>query len=347
MNSRAETLFREIQENEGDLDAWLKSRIDEGWQEDEFLEFKSGEIVKAGVSTKQKFKQLREALCETFSAFANTEGGVLIIGVYANDDKTKEDKRDVVQKLDLLEDCVETAEYIRKAKFDFIRPQLGGIEIIPYVMDSDGKKGIVVVLVPNGQHKPYQGMFHGAYYLRSLDSCYVMHHEVLKAMFYPKLSPAYDLELQIKRSKKELSSIGIYAHLTNIGNATAENVVVRMEVAPHCHIGTFSEKDLVRHAARYPDLSDQYSADIMELENIHPGQLAVKSVACMFSQQMLIHSRSGHEIYTKPLEEQLRDGARIVLKIYSRNNSPVIYDTNYTLEELLRIEGQTLQPIKS
>jgi hypothetical protein len=340
MASRAEDLFTEIIANKGRIEEWLNEKKDEEWLEDEFLDFKSSDVIDRPSSGK-KYEKFRDSLCEAISAFGNTEGGVVIYGIEA---KAINGSRDVVQSLKPLNNCIEAHDYFRKIKLNLSTPTISGIQCVP-VEVGRGNEGYLVFFIPKGEHQPYRAEHDRAYYQRTIDSCVIMNHEVLKAMFYPRLMPAYNLELQIRRFGKELSDIGVYAHLTNVGNATAENVVIRMEVYPHCLIGTFTEKDQIRHTSHYPTLTDQYSTDTMELENIHPGQLAVRSVVCTFSRQFLNNTNSGLHIFKKPLEEQLKEGVRIVLRIYSRNSSPVIYDTKFTFDELLTLDGQNLVPV--
>jgi hypothetical protein len=196
---------------------WNKENLENiiGQPESLRLEFKSFRVL-----DKNKKDKTAEDLSKEVSAFANTEGGTLVIGI--EEEKQTKTASHIVG-VNPKEWPKETLQQVIESN---ISPPLSGIRVKPIYIDDEYSACVYVVYIPAGK-TAYQAK-DKCYYGRSEYECKALHdHEVRLRMFRGK-SPSAKLDLQ-QLSRMPITSwdsgsksmqkiqIAFRVHLKNIG----------------------------------------------------------------------------------------------------------------------------------
>jgi len=162
-------------------------------------------------------------LARVISAFSNTEGGVIILGI--------ETERHTHSGLDILKQISFVADSER-----FRKVLINKIPIItaPAITDFDTKvvkerrgdtKGIILLYVPKA-HIPIQSTIDNVFYLRSGDAEIPLPHETLRRLFLtadvPQLEPVFDQRLVKFQGGAWIIPVGIANHSISAG----ENITI-------------------------------------------------------------------------------------------------------------------------
>ena len=193
--------------------------------ETEWLEFKSCPHEGNDQSNDQKIKEL---WCINLSAFANTQGGVLIWGIGAR----PHNKVDAAHKLEL----VPSPDILRTRLFELHHmatdPPLSGVEMEAVTVPDEGGKGFVVCFIPQGHFVPYRAEFNiNNYYVRIGDDSIVAPRVFLRRLFYPQSLARVETSVELSKTQKLIDNKSVdelkYAiFLENAGYATANDVYV-------------------------------------------------------------------------------------------------------------------------
>jgi hypothetical protein len=119
------------------------------------------------------------------SGFANTEGGVIIWGI----DCRRTEGVDAASALALLDDPLALKSQLQTNINQTTDPPVQGIDI--EVVTSSGGKGFLVCFIPESTNKPHRSeqQKNKPYMIRCGDSFVIPSPSLLRAMFYPKVSP--------------------------------------------------------------------------------------------------------------------------------------------------------------
>ena len=142
MASRAEEYFKQIK-NSASPAEFLKGLLTSKPPrfEDEWLEFKGNpHNDRDGIN----------AWSKSLSAFANTEGGVLIWGI----DARKKDNTDSASGLRLITNTSEFKSRLLELLIGATDPPVSGVQIEEIVEPPGSKQGFVVCLIPESEYKP-------------------------------------------------------------------------------------------------------------------------------------------------------------------------------------------------
>lgn len=126
----------------GDIQELVTSQVPEGQQ----LEFKKtlpgdGKTPDPWLSRQNKIDtRSRNELLEEAVAFANAQGGTLLVGI-----SESQDKPPVADKVIPLPQCVELAERLRKMLRDCVEPQVPKLEVFGVPVNGDA--GVIVIQV--------------------------------------------------------------------------------------------------------------------------------------------------------------------------------------------------------
>lgn len=149
----------------------LRSFRDEGWaavqrlvseqaNEGQHLEFK-----RVGFKGSKLDKDSKRNVAKSVGAFANSDGGLLVLGVACERDR---DGVEYVTGLDPIQDVEVAAARIRDALLGLVSPVPIGVEVFP-VPKPSSSEGVVVVVAPRSEDPPHQSTAPGqhCYYARN------------------------------------------------------------------------------------------------------------------------------------------------------------------------------------
>lgn len=128
----------------------IQALIDNNVEESIHLDFKDGRAL-------DKADKKTEEIAKDVSAFANSDGGILVYGV-----SEKDHKADSVSGVD---GDVYTKEWLEQVINSKISPRIIGITIFPIRMDGDIKNSVYVVKIPRSGNAPHMNCDH-IYYRR-------------------------------------------------------------------------------------------------------------------------------------------------------------------------------------
>lgn len=122
--------------------------VDQEWQENPFLDFKTLEKDAAPIS-----KQDRRNLAEALSGFANSEGGVILWGVDARaSGRAEPDKATGTKPIKNLPLFLTE---LQRDTAHIVSPAIVGVQHLPISLSTSEHVGFIVTLVPKGQGEPH------------------------------------------------------------------------------------------------------------------------------------------------------------------------------------------------
>ena len=209
---RAEVFFEAIRSVD-DPFAYISAFVNSSppTYETEWLDFKGG-----GASSE---KGAHKIWSESLSAFANTEGGVLLWGLDCRRDDSGVDQ---VVGRSLVEEPEAFVSKLRSMLSQMNSPPVAGVRI-DAVPDPDNRnRGFVVCYIPESGNKPHRAELAGRnYYLRIGDSSVVPPVSLLRSLFFPGSKTSFTL-----KARKSRSTGGLRFELFNTGTVSAEDVMV-------------------------------------------------------------------------------------------------------------------------
>jgi len=141
-----------------DIRRLISEQVSESLQ----LEYKGGDWIDCSSSSERR--KTRRDLCKWVSGFANSEGGVLIIGAVENDENVIVDIDGVDTTQFTRPDCI---SWIEQVLLDGIYPSIGSyLKIFPLI-DVNEDKSIVVIKVTQTKHGLHKDTGNNKYYYRS------------------------------------------------------------------------------------------------------------------------------------------------------------------------------------
>jgi hypothetical protein len=187
----------------------------------------------------------RKNLAKTISAFANTEGGMIVFGV-----STKKDKQsdiDFASGLDLVPDLLAFRQRVEGVIKDVVNPNVSGIDLCHVEKDNSGS-GMLAILVPpsiGGPHRANMGDVKEIYFHRSASRSDVMPHSTLAALFGRVAQPQLILRMHVWSEELMPPSSNckvLYSlDLINAGRGTAKQPAVCFFEAERRHRGAWGE----------------------------------------------------------------------------------------------------------
>jgi len=179
--------------------------------ETEWLDFKGG-----GASNE---KAAHKIWSESLSAFANTEGGVLLWGLDCRRDDSGVDQ---VVGISLVDEPDAFVSKLRSMLSQMNSPPVAGVRIDAVPDPDDRSRGYVVCYIPESSNKPHRAELSGRnYYLRIGDSSVVPPVSLLRSLFFPGTRTSFTL-----KARKSRSTGGLRFELINTGTVSAEDVLV-------------------------------------------------------------------------------------------------------------------------
>lgn len=191
-------MFRKIKDIQD-----LKKFVLEHNSENESLEYKSSEILE------NLNDQSKRNLLEAVSAFANTRGGRIIIGV-------KEENKNKTKKY-LLDEGVSLQNFDKNRLIDIIdgnlEPQINGLKV--YLIKKNNKKGYFIIDIPEGI-TAYQNRIDKKYYGRLENENKPLADYWVRLLMNKINKPIFKVYLEA--TKRQLDNEPIWAFLLKIKN---------------------------------------------------------------------------------------------------------------------------------
>jgi hypothetical protein len=223
MSSRAEDFYRGVENlSEPERTARIEGWISCGQTEDEFLDFKTG---------RGDVDDHKATWSKLLSAFANTEGGVLVWGVDARTPKRPDAfgrRLDKVEAMTPVDDPSVLEQTLKDVRLAATIEPVRGVEFlrVPATPALGGpSKGYLLCLVPEGNNKPYRAELDSSrqYWQRVGGNSVILSHALLRSLFYPRRHVSFRVAADLAGTNQ----IGF--HLHNVGMSSAENVAVRLK----------------------------------------------------------------------------------------------------------------------
>jgi hypothetical protein len=168
------------------------------------VEYKSDLPVKGGRAAQDAWhsggavgEYARNAIAEEITAFANTMGGVVCIGIAETEDHPK--RADKPQPLPRVH---ELARRIRQAVYDVIDPPLSVLEAVGIELDSQGN-GVVVLRVPPSRRRPHRHAVSKEVFYRRADESVRISMREIQELTIQATSDAARVEKKIRERRDQ------------------------------------------------------------------------------------------------------------------------------------------------
>jgi len=194
---------------------YLMRAIEAGLSENLMLELKSvtedEPIFRNGVLTPKG----RQLLGKSLGAFANSAGGLLIIGVTC--------AKDVATSVSPIPMFQKAAASLVGQIGELLLPRHDGIEV--QTISSTGDSGYIIVQVARSERRPHMSFDH-RYYKRAGSSSFVMEHYDVEDAFRRVAAPDLHLNWRLSRGDADEKNCRIHLlfEMTNLGSSTAKHV---------------------------------------------------------------------------------------------------------------------------
>jgi len=165
--------YEELKKAEGNL------------EEDEYIDFKRPDA---------ESQKNENALSEYLSAFGNTGGGVLIIGM----DSERKGGIDTARELIEIPDVEKHAQRLRDRLVYLVSPAILGADVRAVVNPDGSGRGVLVCFVPLSEARPHRDEFKKRWRMRTRKGNDDINPYMLGQMFYPKRPFAGTLRIHRK-----------------------------------------------------------------------------------------------------------------------------------------------------
>ncbi|MBC2735300.1 MAG: ATP-binding protein [Desulfobacteraceae bacterium] len=214
--SGASSLFRQLKDNGIDL---IHQLIEEGWQEDLLLDFKTVEGDSAPLTASD-----RKNFAIALSGFANSDGGIIVWGIDARPDKPNEP--DIAQRLQPIKKLKLFVSELQHNTPHLVAPGIVGVEhfSIPK-SQTKSDSGFVVTYIPRSESNTHMAMGKNQkrYYYRSGDSFLIMEAFMVADRFGRRARPVLKLDCHFEPASSTGNKIGIQMviGIKNVGQGIA------------------------------------------------------------------------------------------------------------------------------
>lgn len=178
--------------------------------EDQYLEFKSGEVT-------------IDKILKEVAAFLNAEGGILIIGAPRELERTT---KAGICKGPLTSSSFESAETIKIYLSNDIVPPPPSIDLVQI---KENGLNVFVMKIPASPMGPHQVLGNGKYYIRDGDKSRPATHREVEKMFVNRINGNLDMQLQVTKEKNHLH---VQVTIHNLSSNSAKEPRLRILAKP-------------------------------------------------------------------------------------------------------------------
>ncbi|MER8574580.1 ATP-binding protein [Mesorhizobium sp. M1409] len=204
-------------------EAFLQEAILLETQEGLRLDFKAPAIGKPGAaftSLGQLTKEGRISLAKALSAFSNSAGGVLVIGL---DCRKNSDGVDCASALEPLPNWKAALSAVNSAVGDLLQPKNDRIRVDGFPAHADKSRGYLAIEIPRSERRPHMCQMSGRYFRRSGSASYAMEHFDIEDAFRRVVVPELKLRIDVHKFMTSGSNrhYKIRLWLDNVSSVTA------------------------------------------------------------------------------------------------------------------------------
>jgi hypothetical protein len=205
--------------------------------ETDWLDFKGAENM-----TPDQFKRewSTKEWSIALSGFANTGGGVLVLGIDARPDPVT--RVDVACKASLVTNPAAIRSRLTEVYRGATYPPVPGVQIQDFEDPSGTGKGFVVCFIPEGIVKPYraENATGKPYYIRVGDSFQICPPPLLRQLFFPQVNSRFWVEAfvshKILPTQHVLVEVGVRVHLSGTATACDTYIVLQSGAYPFTNL---------------------------------------------------------------------------------------------------------------
>ena len=184
--------------------------IDGHAEEGVHLEFKRADALS---------QEKADKITKSFSAFSNSDGGLIIYGVA--------EKEHVVSEFSFVDGNKITTEHISQFA-RYVQPSIDGLKVFPIRKDGDLSKSIYVVQVPRSDKAPHMAKDHRYYKRNSVESIPMEDFDVKDVMsriHHPKLGifGCFLNKVSQKIEGQEYTEFSFFAMISNFGRVLSRD----------------------------------------------------------------------------------------------------------------------------
>ncbi|RUX95828.1 MULTISPECIES: ATP-binding protein [unclassified Mesorhizobium] len=206
-------------------EALLQESILQETQETLQLDFKGSAVGKQGALFTDEGKLTkdgRRSIAKAMSAFSNSAGGVVVIGV----DCRTVDGVDAAQALDPIPNWKAALSAVSSLVGDLLQPKNDGVRVAGFASAKDDRAGYLVIDVPRSERRPHMCNMAKQYFKRSASSSYAMEHFDIEDAFRRSGSPDLDLVCDFTGGMSSGTTVhgSIRLAIRNAGLATAKHI---------------------------------------------------------------------------------------------------------------------------
>ncbi|MDR8391908.1 ATP-binding protein [Aliifodinibius sp. S!AR15-10] len=176
-----------------DLELFIK----EGYPEDLHLEIKrdlsggSWSKSQKNISDKSKNRLVKEIV-----AFANSDGGILLVGIGETEDKPHRP-----EGIYPIEEVAELAERIRRSMHNTIEPRIPNLKVVG--IPTDGKSGVLIAKVEKSYQAPHRADYNKECYIRRNADSTSMTMREIKDLTLRSVDTYENLQKRLKKRSKK------------------------------------------------------------------------------------------------------------------------------------------------
>lgn len=228
-----------------------------------------------------------DKITKAFSAFANSDGGLVIYGIA--------EENHVASEYSFIDGNKITTETISTFA-RYVQPSINGLKIYPIRKDGDFSKSIYVVQVPKSENAPHMAKDHRFYKRNNVESIpmeYFDVKDVMNRVQYPKLGIACCfLNMIPQRSKgQEHTTYNFFAMLENYGKTLSHDY--KLVSYFFCVDETISPKYVPAYAL-------VTKAKILVIEDMFCTKISTPSIESIFPNEKI---EFGHTEIVLPTEK--------------------------------------------
>jgi hypothetical protein len=242
------------------------------------LDFKESAVGKPGAlfSDGRLTKDGRRAIAKALSAFSNSAGGLVVIGV---DCRAGSDGIDIARSLDPIPRWKAALDAVSSAVRDLLQPENDSVRVAGFPSEKTSSAGYLVIDVPRSERRPHMCNMTKRYFKRIGSASYAMEHFDVEDAFRRATTPDIVLELEfarrtISRSLGEIAtaSMQIRLGIRNIGAVTAKMIVLQLGKRTGGVALAIGEPYTPPEGNQLSNYADQTSIIAPRDFVVHPGQ---------------------------------------------------------------------------